>query len=199
MKDKYYKEVTMNKLNSKTIIFGILGVVVLLIAFIFFLPEQSKAEKAFLEKYELNDQSVEQIVAKLEHSTNEDPSLYAAIKSSKLILGDDDNEFSLNVPNDKFYLSLAPYINTTHPCGNHNLITCRGELKNQTMNILIKDSRGKVIIDDDYTSYSNGFIGVWLPKNISGTITVTYNGLSATTDISTNSNSNTCLTTMKLS
>jgi len=45
----------------------------------------------------------------------------------------------------------------------------------------------------------NGFVGVWLPRNMNASIEVLYNGLSAQTSISTFSGSNTCLTTLQLS
>lgn len=43
-------------------------------------------------------------------------------------------------------------------------------------------------------SMDNGFIGVWLPKDIKGSIKVTYNEMSAEASISTFIDDNTCLT-----
>jgi len=189
----------MKYLGSKLSIPVGIVVIIFMIAILVLVSNQSNNDKDFLDKYNLSNLTTQQIVTKLDQITDEDDAFYAAITGKQLTLGDENNEFEYNVPKGKFYLSLAPYINSTHPCGNHNLVTCRGELKNETMNIVVKDTSGKVIVDGDYTSYNNGFIGLWLPSNISGTITVSYLGLTATSEISTSPDSNTCLTTLKLS
>jgi len=171
---------------------------ILLVLLIIFFPKNSKQEQAFLEKYGLINMSIQERVSYLEDVTDEDEEFFAGITGKELTLADDNENYSYKLPNNQFYLSIAPYINNTHPCSNHNLITCRGELKNQTMDITVKDSSGNVIINDTYTSKSNGFLGLWLPKNMSGTITINYQGLTTTEKISTFESDNTCLTTLKL-
>jgi hypothetical protein len=47
-------------------------------------------------------------------------------------------------------------------------------------------------------SMSNGFIDLWLPRDIEGTLTITQGELSATKLISTESGEPTCETTMQL-
>ena len=66
---------------------------------------------------------------------------------------------------------------------------------NVVMHILITDAQGKVIIDQDMETMDNGFIGVWLPRNMNLNLAVTYNGKSASAPISTFAESETCLTT----
>ena len=83
----------------------------------------------------------------------------------------------------------------SHPCGTHSLSSCQGELVNQEIHAVITDSEGKEIVNSDLTTMANGFVGVWLPRNIAGTVTVRYNGLVAQAPISTFAGSNTCLTT----
>ena len=187
----------MKKLNLKIII--PIALLSLLVIAVLLSLSQSKDDADFLEQYNLDNLSTKQIVTELDLKTDESDGFYAAITGGNLIVGDFDNEFKYNTPDDQFYLSFAPYINATHPCGNHNLVTCRGELQNINMHVVIKDSDGNTIIDGDYTSFDNGFIGLWLPKDIEGSITVTYQGLSASSPITTTSSSNTCLTTLKLS
>jgi len=104
----------------------------------------------------------------------------------------------LDIPEDKFYLSFAPYIDNTHTCGTHNLVTCRGELKNESFNVLIEDSNGNIIVDQVMTSFDSGFIGIWLPDDMDLSITVSQDGLEATKSISTYEYSDTCLTTLQL-
>jgi len=45
------------------------------------------------------------------------------------------------------------------------------------------------------TTMANGFVGVWLPRNIDGFVSVSYDGKVAQAPISTYAGSNTCLTT----
>ena len=116
-----------------------------------------------------------------------------------MLLGDSQQQVELELPNGKFYLSFAPYVNQTHPCANHNLVTCRGELKNKSFEVKIVDSQtNTVIIEKTIISSSNGFAGIWLPINKRYQITVSYENFSATDEVSTFTTSNTCLTTLKL-
>jgi len=43
-----------------------------------------------------------------------------------------------------------------------------------------------------------GFVGVWLPRDITATINVLYDGMTAQASIDTTKGSNTCLTTLQL-
>lgn len=181
-------------MNNRKIIIGIAAMIGLVVILLIIGMTDSYSS---LRLSDLEELTIKEKVARLEESLDEEDITYAAIYGDRLIYGNDkeDYEYDLN----QFYLSFAPYINQTHPCANHNLITCRAELKNKTFHVVVKDSNGQVIREGDYTTYSNGFAGIWLPKNIEGTITVTYGDLTATANIETYDNSNTCLTTLKLS
>ena len=104
----------------------------------------------------------------------------------------------VDMPEDEFYLSVAPYINETHVCGYHSATGCRGELKQEEFFLEFVDSNGTVIISEKMTSMSNGFIDLWLPRNIEGTLTITQNGLTTSKLISTEAGEPTCETTMQL-
>jgi hypothetical protein len=158
----------------------------------------TNSEEGFLETHGLSGLSVVEIVNTLDSSTADPAGLKASITSDFLILSDSTSEVRLALPEDKFYLSFAPYVNQTHPCATHSLISCQGELVDQPIHALITDSTGKEILNADLTTMENGFVGVWLPRNIDATITVTYNGLTAQQAISTSGGSETCLTTLKL-
>ena len=155
----------------------------------------NQSEAAFLEKYGLSGLLVEEIVYKLDSTTSDPSGLNASITSDYLVLRDVSNEVRLTLPKDKFYLSFAPYINQTHPCGTHSLASCQGELVNQDMRVVITDSEGKEVVNSYLTTMANGFVGVWLPRNIDGTVTVSYNNLVAQAPIKTFAGSDTCLTT----
>ncbi len=158
----------------------------------------NQSESAFLEKYGLSGLSVEEIVQKLDSSTSDPEGLSASITSDYLVLKDSTREIKLELPEDRFYLSFAPYINETHPCATHSLISCKGELVNQKVHATITDSQGKEIVNSDMTTMENGFVGVWLPRDINATVSVLYNDLTAQANISTFAGSDTCLTTLQL-
>ncbi|MDO9629288.1 MAG: CueP family metal-binding protein [Acholeplasmataceae bacterium] len=154
--------------------------------------------QSFLEKEGLEGLTTVQMVEKLEAKTIDPNKFNASITATTLSIITQVKTYTYDVPSDLFYLSIAPYLNQTHPCGTHSLVTCRGELKNKSFDVLIKDDQGTVIFDQTVSSGSNGFAGIWLPRNMEGTIYVEYGDYSATTDIQTYNDSNTCLTTMKL-
>lgn len=188
----------MNK-SRRMLFIVIIAAIAITVAAIQINKPGNKTESAFLDKYGLNNLSVEEIVYSLDSSKSDPIGLSASITGEYLVLYDSSEEIKLALPEDKFYLSFAPYITQTHPCATHSLSSCQGELVNQTVNVIITDGNGNQIINSDLTTMENGFIGVWLPRNINATIQVLYNDLTAQTSISTFSGSNTCLTTLELS
>lgn len=175
-----------------TIIASTLAVAALIVGY-------SQRKELFLYRNNLANKSVVEIVNHLEDKLDENKGFNAGITGEGLILSDAFDQIELPLPDGLFYLSVAPYINQSHRCSNHSLITCRGELKNQTFRIQITDLDANTItLDQDLSSSSNGFIGVWLPANKSYDINVSYNSLTSTTYVTTSKTSYTCLTTMKL-
>jgi hypothetical protein len=169
------------------------------IGLIAFVAVNSPNRNDFLAKYDLDGMTVKDIVTYLENDLNEPTNFSAAITGTKLLLGDATHQMEFELPKGQFYLSFAPYINQTHHCANHNLVTCRGELKNKSFEVKIVDSQtNTVIIEKTIISSSNGFAGIWLPINNRYQITVSYENFSATDEVSTFTTSNTCLTTLKL-
>lgn len=127
--------------------------------------------------------------------------LMASIRPTELVVANDlGDQISVPLPANEFYLSIAPYVNQTHECHFHSLTTCRGEMANAQIHLTIVDKgTGEAIVDEDTTTFDNGFIGVWIPKGIDATVTITADGKTATTDISTLAEDDaTCLTTMQL-
>ncbi|AIN15459.1 Uncharacterised protein [Yersinia pseudotuberculosis] len=152
----------------------------------------------FLAQQGLAGKSAEQMVDAIDQSPQTRPLPYSAsVTHAELILSDGQQKFVYPL-GDRFYLSFAPYINQTHPCFNHSLSGCRGELTNTPFEVKITDNSGKVIMHQQVTSYQNGFIGVWLPRNIEGTLEVSYQGLTAVSPFATGAESQTCLTTLQL-
>lgn len=180
--------------NKKYIWISVIGLIIGFLIFGMFY-DQPSIEQGILNKYGLNGLSVEEMVFKLDSSQFEEKDFNAKITSEMLILEKGENQFNYDLPEDKFYVSIAPYINDTHTCEIHNLKTCKSELANKIFEVTIKDKKDNVVYFDNVNSMANGFIGIWLPKDIEGTIQVKYNEYRVTSNISTYNNDNTCITT----
>lgn len=187
------------KKSRRLLIFVIIAAFAITLSVIQINKSNNKTEASFLKKYGLNGLSVEEIVYSLDSTKSDPAGLIASITSDHLVLFDQSDEIKLALPEDKFYLSFAPYITQTHPCATHSLSSCQGELVNQTVNVIVTDGNGNEIINSEMTTMENGFIGVWLPRDINANIEVLYQGMTAQTTITTFSGSNTCLTTLQLS
>ena len=125
--------------------------------------------------------------------------MMASVQPDELVLSSGGQESSLAMPDDRFYLSLAPYVDQTHECFNHSLTTCQGELTAQDVQVEVKDrTNDTVLVDDTITTFDNGFVGLWLPRDIEGTIRVTFGGKSGEVDFTTDDDAATCLTTLQL-
>lgn len=123
----------------------------------------------------------------------------ASITSHELIVTDRNNEKkTYELPKEEFFVSIAPFLETTHPCEIHSLTSCQGELVNEKFEVYIEDTDGNVILDETMTSFENGFIDLWLPREKNLQITIKQSGKSATSEISTFEGDNTCITTMQL-
>lgn len=125
--------------------------------------------------------------------------LFASVRPDQLVLAADDVETSLPIPDERFYLSIAPYLDQTHECFNHSLTTCTGELASTPVQVRIVDnSNDEVLVDETVTTFANGFVGFWLPRDIEAELEITYDGKTASSNIGTGDEDPTCLTTLQL-
>nr|WP_275896254.1 CueP family metal-binding protein [Paraliobacillus sediminis] len=122
----------------------------------------------------------------------------ASITSEQLVVTDSDGDSTYALPEDDFFVSIAPYIDETHPCATHSLTGCRGELADQDFNIYIEDTDGNVYLDEVMTSQANGFIDFWLPRDKTYHVTIEQDGKNVESEIATYKNDDTCITTMQL-
>lgn len=123
----------------------------------------------------------------------------ASITSSELkVVSQDSKATVYDLPKDEFFVSIAPFVNETHPCAIHNLATCRGEMANEDFKVYIEDGDGKVVLDQTLKSQPNGFIDLWIPRDQNLKVKITYDGKTAESEISTFEDDNTCITTMQL-
>ncbi|MGW9557387.1 CueP family metal-binding protein [Nocardiopsis sp. NPDC055551] len=127
--------------------------------------------------------------------------LMASVRPGSLLLSDTagGEEVELDLPEDLFYLSMAPYVDRTHDCFHHSLTSCMGELRGEEVTVTITDDADDtVLVEETAPTFDNGFVGYWLPGGIDATVTVEYEGRSGSTPISTGADDPTCLTTLEL-
>ena len=164
---------------------------------------RSAAESAILAKYDLAGLDGRAIVDRLDRVpvASRPATLRASVRPGQLLLSEvgSDQPTAVDLPDDLFYLSIAPYIEQTHDCYFHSLTTCQGELAGKDLHVTITErATGNVLVDGVTTTFDNGFVGFWLPSGIDATINVTYEGYAASAEISTGPDAPTCLTTVKL-
>lgn len=167
-------------------------------------PASSASSDSTIQaEYGFEGMDAEQIVDHLDALPIADrpANLMAAIYPDELLLTDGKNpDLSLPMPEDKFYVSFAPYVDQTHECYFHSLTTCTGEMQTEDVNVTVtNETSGEVLIDEEMQTQQNGFVGLWLPRDIEATIDVAQDDLSASATVSTSNDDDlTCLTTMQL-
>ncbi|ANH38228.1 hypothetical protein I601_1797 [Nocardioides dokdonensis FR1436] len=126
--------------------------------------------------------------------------LLASVQPDAVVLTDDqDRETWLPMPTDEVYISVAPYREQTHECHFHSLTTCVGELGNETVQVVLTDADGDVLIDETRETYDNGFVGLWVPRDLEGTLTIEHDGRTGTVPVATmDADDPTCLTGLRL-
>lgn len=155
----------------------------------------------FLAAHDLDGMDGEQVVDHLDRMpvTDRSTELMASVRADQLLLTDAEQEVALPLAEGEFYLSVAPYVDRTHECFYHSLTTCRGELTNQDIDVrIVDDTSGEVLVDEEVTTFDNGFAGFWLPRDVDGTIEVTHDGLTGRSAFSSGDEGATCLTTLQL-
>ena len=131
---------------------------------------------------------------------NRPTSLLASVHPDALALTDDQGrETQLPMPEDEVYISVAPYREQTHDCYFHSLTTCIGELGNADVQVTLTDTDGNVLIDETRETFDNGFVGLWVPRDVEATLTIEHEGQAGTATITTlNEDDPTCITTLRL-
>ena len=184
----------MNLNRTKKVV-GLILIAIVIGIGAFALNTKPVSAESILERLDLNDQELTSIVMALDERLDEPQDIGARITGEALLLYQGEDEVSVPLPEDLFFVSIAPYINDVHPCQIHNLITCRGELFGETMLITLTLNDGTVLYSEERTTQANGFIGLWLPAGIEGTLSIEMPNRSVSHPISTYANSDTCITT----
>lgn len=157
-----------------------------------------KSEETKLENIGLGGLSAKEILTGVGDGSIIVDGFALSVYDDELIVIVDKTNVVLDMPADEFYLSVAPWKTITHECLYHSATGCRGELKQESFFVEFIDKDGNVIISENMATMTNGFIDLWLPRNIEGTLTITQGELSASKVITTESGDPTCETTMQL-
>src|SRR5690606_6895962 len=94
--------------------------------------------------------------------------LMLSVRPEELVVkGANGEEGALPMPEDVFYVSIAPYVSSTHDCYFHSLTTCKGEMSGEDVHVVVADAAtGDICIDESRTTFDNGFVGLCLPTGI---------------------------------
>lgn len=159
------------------------------------------AASALLARYGLPTTDARAVIDALEAlPLEEKPSgLLASIGTEELTLAEEDGrEATLPLPAEQVYLAVAPYVESTHECFLHSLTTCTGELAGQEVQVRVSDGGARPLIDEARTTAANGFLGLWLPRDRTLTLTFGTEAGEVSATHRTLASAATCLTTMQL-
>ncbi len=159
------------------------------------------SQDTFLTTHGLAGMDAVEIIDHLDRQkvTERPTDLIASVRNDELLLSSDDQEVVVDLPDNQTYVSIAPYLTSTHDCFYHSLTTCQGELDNEDIQVTITDeATGEVLVDEATTTFDNGFVGFWLPDDVTGLIEVSYQGRTGTTEFSTTDDGATCVTDLRL-
>ena len=110
----------------------------------------------------------------------------------------DGSKTVIAMPDDRMAVSIAPYIMKTHPCSGHYPSICRGELANTPVHVKAVTADGRTLLDEDTTTLPNGFVDLWLPRDLQVDVSLKARGLQATVRVGSFEKDITCITTPKL-
>ena len=161
----------------------------------------TESQDTFLTTHGLAGMDAVEIIDHLDRQkvTERPTDLIASVRNDELLLSSDDQEVVVDLPDNQTYVSIAPYLTSTHDCFYHSLTTCLGELDNEDIQVTITDeATGEVLVDEATTTFDNGFIGFWLPDDVTGLIEVSYQGRTGTREFSTADDGATCVTDLRL-
>ncbi|MDF1524481.1 MAG: CueP family metal-binding protein [Trueperaceae bacterium] len=107
-------------------------------------------------------------------------------------------EVSVPMPDDVMFVSVAPYLQRTHPCATHYLSGCQGELVGVPVHVQAILADGTVLIDEVMPTMANGFIDLWLPRDQAIDLHLSLDGAAVVGRLTTFADSRTCITDLQL-
>ena len=154
----------------------------------------------FLSDYGVAEgDDVREVIETLDQVDQQRPlSFSGSVRTDEVLFSDGTTEVAVPIPGDEVYVSIAPFAERTHDCHFHALGSCQGELTGEDFDVTITDDAGEVLVEEQVTTYANGFFGVWLPKDTTGTISVTDGERTGSAPFNTATDEATCITTLQL-
>ena len=70
--------------------------------------------------------------------------------------------------------------------------------RQEDIHVTITDDAGNELVNEDTTTFDNGFIGYWLPADKKGTITIEQDGKTGEVPLDTSDEGGTCMTTLQM-
>ena len=107
-------------------------------------------------------------------------------------------EVTVPMPDDLMFVSVAPYLQRTHPCATHYMSGCQGELVGAPVHVQALLADGTVWIDEVMPTMANGFIDLWLPRDQAIDLFLRLDGASVVGRVTTFADSRTCITDLQL-
>ena len=101
-------------------------------------------------------------------------------------------------PADQVLIAVAPYRDKTHPCATHTMSSCQAELAGVPVEVLARAGDGTVLIRETMTTLANGFLELWLPRDLEVWLTLRVGEESVDGVVRTHRGSDTCVTTLRL-
>lgn len=105
---------------------------------------------------------------------------------------------SFPLDQDQMYIAVAPFLDFTHPCYDHYLSSCSGELKNREMMITLINAEGSVVEERQILTAGNGFFEIWIDRDAVYTLEIQMDGVSGSGTVSGIAGSRTCVTDIQL-
>lgn len=110
----------------------------------------------------------------------------------------DGAEVTVPLSDEAVLVSLAPYVNHTHPCTTHYMSGCQGELVDVGFAVRAVLADGTPLFDEILRTGANGFLDLWLPRDQVVLLSFSAGGYAADAVVATHAGSPTCITTVRL-
>lgn len=158
------------------------------------------SQQELLGSYDLEGMDAVEVTGQLDRLDCSDrpTDLNASVTPDHLVLTSSATELAMPLPDDAFYLSVAPYVSQTHECFYHSLATCQRELSNAEVQVTVVDEFGEVLVKGHTTTFDNGFVSVWVPRETQGTIEISYDGMTGSTEFTATEDEATCITDLQV-
>jgi len=142
--------------------------------------------------------SVLATVAKANEFKDSYPDIKTYITPTEIVFEfPDGKKFTKSIADTLMYIAIAPYKITTHTCSTHYPSSFDAEFKSIPLKEEAEESGNKKF-EGIKNSLKNGFFEIWLPRNKTIKIQIENGELKGEETITTNDNSKTCITTIKL-